>query len=144
MSAADLYERDFYEWTVRNAELLRNGRANEADLQHIAEEIEDIGKRERRELLSRLKTLITHLLKWKSQPDRRSRSWELTIRVQRKDLLKLLAENPSLRPYLESELADVYENAVVDAMAETGLPESEFPSSPPFPLEAIIDPEFLP
>ena len=144
MTPADLYEEDFYEWTVRNAELLRCGRVNEADLEHIAEEIEDMGKRERRELLSRLKTLIAHLLKWKVQPDRRSRSWELTIRVQRKDLTKLLFENPSLRPWLASNLAEVYEDAVVDAMTETHHPESDFPSSPPFPLEAILDLDFLP
>ena len=91
MGSAELYDRDFYEWTRRNAELLRTGRASEADLEHIAEEIEDIGKRERRELLSRLSILIAHLMKWKVQPDRRSRSWELTINVQRKDLAKLRA-----------------------------------------------------
>ena len=144
MSPTELYETDFYEWTVRNAELLRCGRVNEADLKHIAEEIEDLGKRERRELLSRLKTLIAHLLKWKVQPDRRSLSWELTIRVQREDLARLLSENPSLRPYLASNLAEVYEDAMVDAMTESHHPESDFPSSSPFPLEAILDPGFLP
>src|ERR1700733_7160074 len=101
MKFTDLYETDFYEWTVRNAELLRSGRAGEADLTHIPEEIEDMGKRERRELLHRLSTLTAHLLKWQIQPGRRSRSWELTIRVQRKDLSKLVAENPSLQPSLK-------------------------------------------
>ena len=84
MSPADLYDRDFYEWTVRNAELLRSGRATEADLEHIAEEIEDMGKREQRELYSRLKVLIAHLLKWQVQPDRRGSSWESAILVQRR------------------------------------------------------------
>jgi hypothetical protein len=100
MSPADLYDRDFYEWTVRNAELLRSGRATEADLEHIAEEIEDMGKREQRELYSRLKVLIAHLLKWQVQPDRRGSSWESTILVQRRDLKRLLAQNPSLKPHL--------------------------------------------
>jgi len=104
MNPTDLYEKDFYEWTVRNASLLRSGRAIEADLAHIAEEIEDMGKRERRELLHRLSILTAHLLKWKVQTERRSRSWELTIRVQRKDLAKLLTENPSLQPYLNESL----------------------------------------
>jgi hypothetical protein len=131
-------------WTVRNAELLRSGRAGEADLAHIAEEIEDIGKRERRERLARLRTLIAHLLKWKVQPDRRSRSWELTIRVQRRDLAKLLAEMPSLDPFLEENLPEVYDDARVDAMAESQLPESEFPNTCPFPLESILDRDFLP
>lgn len=144
MNPTDLYERDFYEWTVRNAELLRSGRASEADLGHIAEEIEDMGKRERRELLHRLSILIAHLLKWQVQPERRSRSWELTIRVQRKDVARLVAENPSLQPYLEESLPEAYEHAVVEAMTETGHPESVFPSTCPFNLEVILDPDFLP
>lgn len=144
MSPADLYERDFYEWTVRNAELLRSGRATEADLQHIAEEIEDMGKREQRELRSRLTVLIVHLLKWKIQPDRRSRSWEATIAVQRKDLEALLSENPSLRPRLLQDLPNVYERALLEAMTETFHPESDFPNSCPYPLEALLDPDFLP
>jgi len=141
---ADLYEKDFYEWTVRNAMLLRSGRAGEADLSHIAEEIEDMGKRERRELLHRMSILIAHLLKWQVQPDRRSRGWELTIRVQRKDLTKLVAENPSLQPYLQESLPEAYEHAIVEAMTETGQPESEFASTCPFTLDVILDPDFLP
>jgi hypothetical protein len=139
----DLYEEDFYEWTVRNAELLRSGRVGEADLAHIAEEIEDIGKRERQELLARLRTLVTHLLKWKGQPDRRSRNWELAIRVQRRDLAKLLAEMPSFDLFLEENLPEVYDDARVDAMAESPLP-SEFPNTCPFRLESILDRDFLP
>ena len=131
-------------WTVRNAVLLRSGRAGEADLEHIAEEIEDIGKRERRELLARLRTIVGHLLKWDVQPDRRSRSWELTIRVQRRDMAKVLAEMPRRDPFLEENLPEVYDDARVDAMAESQLPESEFPNTCPFPLESILDRDFLP
>jgi hypothetical protein len=100
MSAAELYDLDFYEWTVRNATLLRAGRVSEADLEHIAEEIEDMGKRERRELLSRLGALFAHMLKWQVQPERRSRSWTSTINLQRRELKKLLDEMPSLRRFL--------------------------------------------
>jgi hypothetical protein len=144
MSPAELYEEDFYEWTVRNAELLRSGRASEADLEHIAEEIEDMGKRERRELLSRLSTLMSHLLKWKIQPERRSRSWELTIKVQRKDLRKLLDQNPSLKPSLAEGLEDAYEHALVEAATETFRPIDDFPPTCPFTLEVLFDPEYLP
>jgi hypothetical protein len=139
-----LYEKDFFEWTVRNAELLRSGRAGEADLAHIAEELEDMGKRERRELPHRLSILIAHLLKWQVRPERRSRSWELTIRVQRKDLARLVAENPSLQPYLNESLPEAYEHAMVEAMTETGHPESDFPSTCPFTLDVIFDTDFLP
>lgn len=144
MSPAELYEQDFFEWTVRNAELLRAGRTTEADLKHIAEEIEDMGKRERRELLQRFSILIAHLLKWQVQPERRSRSWELTIRVQRKDVTKLLSEMPSLRHYITKNLPDAYEKAVVDAMTETNHPESDFPSTCPFTLEVLLDPDYFP
>jgi hypothetical protein len=80
-TAKDLYEQDFFEWTVQNAQLLRAGRLEEADLEHIAEEIEDMGRSERRELESRLSVLLSHLLKWRFQPSRRGRSWQATIRV---------------------------------------------------------------
>ena len=144
MAPADLYEKDFYEWTVRNAELHRSGKIHEADLEHIAEELEALGRRERRELLYRMSTLIAHLLKWKVHSERRSRSWELTIRVQRKELTKLLAQNPSLEPYLRESLPEAYERGMVEAMTETGHPESDFPSTCPFTLEVILDPDFLP
>ena len=144
MSAAELYDLDFYEWTVRNAELLRSGRVSEADLEHIAEEIEDMGKRERRELLSRLGVLIAHLLKWQIQPERRSRSWTLTINVQRRQLKKLIAEMPSLRRFLSNELPDAYAEAVMTAAAETNLPPEAFPSTCGYELEALLDEEFLP
>ena len=79
MTTADLYDQDFAEWTRQNAELLRSGRASEADLEHIAEEIEDIGKRERRSLHNRFMRLIEHLLKWQQHPERRGISWTRTI-----------------------------------------------------------------
>src|SRR3982751_902800 len=79
MKTAELYDRDFAEWTRHNAELLRAGRASEADLEHIAEEIEDMGKRERRSLHNRCVRLIEHLLKWEHQPEQRGSSWTRTI-----------------------------------------------------------------
>jgi Domain of unknown function DUF29 len=144
MKPAELYDQDFYEWTVRNAELLRAGRASEADLEHVAEEIEDMGKRERRQLSSRLSVLVAHLLKWQAQPERRSQSWMGTIRVQRRELSDLLAEMPSLQRYLCEHLSDAYDHAVSIAAAETNLTEDCFPDSCPFPLEAVLDPDFLP
>jgi hypothetical protein len=144
MSPAELYEEDFYEWTVRNAELLRSGRASEADLTNIAEELESLGRHERRALLSRLSVLMAHLLKWKAQYDRRSRSWEITIREQRKAVSKLLKESPSLKTYLKRHLAEAYERAVGDAALETRLPEEDFPPTCPFTLEVLLDLEYLP
>jgi len=140
----DLYDRDFVQWTTRNAELLRAGRWQEADLEHIAEEIEDIGKSQRRAVESRLEVLLTHLLKWRSEPDRRSPSWKATIKLQRSKIAKVLRENPSLRNAPAEELADAYHHAVIQAAGETGLPEENFPPSCPFSLEQILDAGFFP
>lgn len=144
MSAAELYDRDFFEWTVRNAELLRSGRSTEADLEHIAEEIEDMGKRERRELLSRLSVLIAHLLKWQVQPDRRSGSWTTTIRLQRSRINRLIFQMPSLRPFLVENLAEAYQDGVMTAAVETNLPVEAFPSTCAWELDALLDEEFMP
>jgi len=144
MKSAELYDRDFYEWTVRNAELLRSGRATEADLEHIAEESEDMGKRERRELVSRLSTLVAHLLKWQAQPERRGNSWSAIIRLQRKEIVDLLSQMQSLRPYLTQSLPKAYEYGVVTAIAETGLPAESFPSTCPFTMDCLLDEQFLP
>ena len=140
----DLYEQDFFEWTARNAELLRARRFREADLEHIAEEIEDMGKSERHELRSRLRVLLSHLLKWKYQSSHRSRSWKATIRVQREELVDLLGQMPSLRRYLRDQLPRLYPVAVEGTIAETDLPDEVFPPASPFSLHQILDAEFFP
>ncbi len=144
MIPADLYERDFYEWTQRNAELLRSGQITEADAIHLAEEIGEIGRRERRALLSRAAVLSAHLLKWQAQPDRRSRSWEATIRVQRRELAKLLADMPSLLPVLRESFEGIYVDAVLLAVADTNLPAETFPSAPVFGVDELVSEDFLP
>ena len=103
-----------------------------------------MGKRERRELVSRLGVLIGHLLKWQAQPDHRSRSWEATIRLQREEISDLLAEMPSLRRYLEANLVKAYRHGVIAASTETLLPVEDFPSTSPFSLDVLLDPNFLP
>ncbi len=140
----DLYEQDFFEWTVRNAELLRAGRFTEADIEHIAEEIEDRGKSERRELENRVTVLLSHLLKWRFQSKDRGRSWQATIRVQRTELVRLLADMPSLRPYLMEQVSELYPTAVERAIAETDLSDQVFPPACPFSLEQILDADFFP
>ena len=140
----ELYNQDFFAWTARNAELLRDGRLDEADIQHIAEELEDMGKREKHELASRLRVLLTHLLQWQIQTERRSGSWKATIETQRSELQSLLEEMPSLRSALAQSLAQVYRRAVLKAVGETGLPATMFPAACPFDLHQILDPEFLP
>jgi hypothetical protein len=144
MSAKDLYEQDFFEWTRCNAALLRAGRFDQADIAHIAEEIEDMGRSESRELESRLSLLLMHLLKWQIQPERRGRSWRATIDVQRKELLRLLRRMPSLKPQLSVELSEIYELAVKRAIAETDLPDEDFPAECPYAIDQILAEDFYP
>jgi hypothetical protein len=144
MRTSGLYDRDFFAWTQRNAELLRAGRFDQADIEHIAEEIEDMGRSERRELDSRLEVLLQHLLKWRAQPDRRGRSWTGTIPLQRRELNKLLSQMPSLKPALAKGLKEAYRGGVVRASIETDIPQFDFPRSCPFTLDEILDPDFFP
>jgi len=139
-----LYDEDFFEWTRRNAELLRAGRFEHADIEHIAEEIEDMGKRDLHELNSRVRVLLTHLLKWQLQPEKKSRSWERTIASQRAELGQLLEDSPSLRVKVPPNLRRIYQRSVGLAVLETGLPKDQFPAECPFTVEQILDPEFLP
>lgn len=144
MSTDTLHDSDFFAWTQRQADLLRQGRWAEADIEHLVEELENMGAGERRELSNRLVVLLTHLLKWQQQPSRRGNSWRLTIKTQRLDALDVLDENPSLRPQLPGILAKCYRRAVLKAASETGLDEAAFPALCPFTVEAILDEDFWP
>lgn len=139
-----LYEKDFYAWTQEQAELLRNQQWNQIDLVNLVEEIESLGKQQRQELRNSLSILIGHLLKWEYQSEKRSRSWLATIRVQRIDIYDLLAENPSLKPYLEEALQKAYKKAVELAVGETDLPSKTFPSQCPYHFSEILDERFYP
>lgn len=138
------YEKDFYAWTLHNAKLLREGKFSEMDIENIAEEIESMGKRERRELINRFAILIAHLLKWEHQPARRSKSWECTIKEQRFELVDLLEESPSLKHEVEEQLAHAYKKALLIAEKETGLEIKNFPKTCPFSLRQVLREDFLP
>ena len=144
MRNASSYERDFYAWTKNQADLLRSGRLDEADIANIAEEIESMGRSERRELISRLQVLIAHLLKWQAQPLYRGTSWILMIREQRQTIAEHLDDNPSLAAVLVSLVARAYRVAVLRAERETGLPETTFPPACPFTTAEIVADAFLP
>jgi len=144
MPRSPLYDRDFYAWANEQAALLRDGKLTQADIEHIAEEIESMGKTEKRELISRLTVLILHLLKWQYQPMLKGQSWRATIRVQRRDLAGHLGDNPSLKTLLPEAIERAYGNAVIEAEAEIGLPESTFPATCPWPFEQMMDADFWP
>lgn len=138
------YDRDFYAWTAEQAALLRAGRLSEADAEHIAEEIETLGRGEKRELVNRLAVLLLHLLNWVHQPERRGKGWQLTIEEQRRQLARHLRDNPSLRAVLDEAMADAYGDAVLRAERETDLPRDVFPWSCPYSFEQAADDAFWP
>jgi hypothetical protein len=139
-----LYEKDFYAWAIEQAALLRAGRLAAADIDNIAEEIESMGRSEKRELLTRLGVLLCHLLKWQFQPAFRGHSWRLTIIEQRIRILRHLADNPSLKARLDESVTDAYGDAVRLAAAETGLARSAFPPVCPYSPAQIVGDEFWP
>ena len=138
------YDDDFYAWTVEQARLLRAGELAAIDTANIAEELESMGRRDRRELENRLTDLLTHLLKWGFQTEPRSPSWSRTIREQRRQIEKLLRASPSLRGLVSPSIVESYADAREDAAEETGLPDASFPALCPFAPEEILAKGFLP
>lgn len=136
------YETDFYGWTQHQARLLRDGQFTELDILNLSEEIESLGRQQRQELKNRLGILIGHLLKWQYQPEKRSRSWQVTIRVQRRDIQELLMDNPSLKPYLSEALSRGFVAGVDLVILETPLTYTDLPSECPYTLEQLFDSEF--
>jgi Domain of unknown function DUF29 len=139
-----LYETDFYAWTQEQITLLRDHQWHQLDLVNLIDEVESLGKQQRQELRNRLSVLLGHLLKWQYQPQGRSRSWLATIRVQRRDLLRLLQDNPSLKPVLADVMLEAYENGRDLAIGETDLPAQTFPKACPYGLNEVFESRFYP
>lgn len=144
MTTTALYETDFVAWTQTQADMLRRAQFNQLDIANLVEEIEDMGKNRQRELSSRLQLLLSHLLKWQYQPERRSASWETTIQLQRAELADLLADNPSLRPQVATFVARAYPKSRLMARGETGLDLKAFPPTCPYSIKEILDDSFFP
>jgi Domain of unknown function DUF29 len=142
--SSSLYEQDFYQWTQKMAIALRAGQVSALDWENLAEEIESLGKSDRRSLQSRLEVLIMHLLKWQYQPSKQSNSWRFTMTEQRLRIQNLLADSPSLKAYLESELPRSYQNACKLAAAETGLGRETFPANCPYKISELLHDDLYP
>jgi hypothetical protein len=141
---ADLYDRDFYSWALRQAELVRARRLGELDLENVAEELESLGKEQAHKLESAFRVLLLHLLKWRHQPQRRSRSWRGTIVRERNNVERVLEDNPGLKPRRNRLFVTAYRGARKEAAAETGLRIASFPEAPPFTLDQATDEDFWP
>ena len=139
---SNLYETDFYAWTLEQSRLLKDGDLQNLDIINLVEEVESLGKQQRQELENRLAILLGYFLQWDYQPDRRSKSWKATIREQRRAAQKLIKQNPSLKPYLQEAIADAYESGLDLVVRETPLDYPELPQACAYTLAQLFDPEF--
>jgi hypothetical protein len=142
---ASTYETDYYTWTQQQAEALRAKDWAALDVEHLAEEIADLGQSIENAIESHLERLLVHLLKYRYDPAQEPRRlWRLTIRHARRELAKLLRKNPGLQHHPARYLATAYSDARGDAPDETGLPLDTFPEACPWPLAQVLDLDFWP
>ena len=132
------YEKDFYKWTRDQSRLLKKEEFSKLDIEHLIEEIESLGRSEKRTLRSQLEILLMHMLKSKYQPKKHTKSWDLSIKNSRFKAESVLKDNPSLKPQLNEILKEAYFAARLDAALETGLKEETFPEECPWKLEDVL------
>jgi hypothetical protein len=141
-----LYDEDIVAWAREQARQLRAGRFDLLDLEHLAEEIEDVGRSEQRELARRMTVLLARLLKWRYQPDRRGVSGQVTLSGQRERLVRRLEKTPSLKAVLSDPdgWADAWLDARIEAAKETGGEIQRFPAACPWTVEQVLGEGWLP
>jgi hypothetical protein len=144
INTTNLYEQDYYLWLKNTAQLLRDDKLSELDKFNLIEELEDMGRSEKRAVKSNLTILLMHLLKYKYQPKKRSKSWLRTIVEHRRRLLILLEDSPSLKKYFQEIFDNSYQAARQDAATETRLALAVFPTQSPFNPQDILNPDYLP
>jgi hypothetical protein len=144
MQARVGYEEDLFAWTQEQAALLRAHAQEGLDWENLAEELESMGRRDRRELKSRIRVILLHLLKWQAKPDLRGPSWRSTLRTQRREIRDLLQQSPSLRREVPDMVRDAYGDAVKVAVDETELPAKTFPKTCPYEPDEVLAEDHLP
>lgn len=143
---SSLYEADFFAWVEQQSLLLKQGRLEELDLVNLIEEVEGLSRSDKRALKSQVIRVLKHLLKLNYQPNAfyYLNSWRSSVAEGRSQIKLILQDSPSLKPYLEQVFAECYQNALEEAVAETGLSLSKFPRQCPYLLEKVLDVRFWP
>ena len=146
MDGSSAYDTDVIIWSREQAAALRAGEFSRLDIEHLADEIEDVGKSEKRELASRMAVLLAHLLKWQFQPERRSKSWTDTINLQRRRSVLAIEETPSLKAVMRGSKwrRDMWLDALSRASDETGIGVADFPEDCPWAFSDVLRPDWLP
>jgi hypothetical protein len=140
--ATAAYERDFYSWLMEQARFVREGRWDALDRENLAEEIDSLRREQFNKLESALRVLLTHMLKWDHQPDRRTRSGVLSIDAQRIELEDVLSDNPGLKPRIPEAIARAYRRARIEAAKETGIEKDKFAETCPYSIDEIVSRKF--
>jgi hypothetical protein len=141
------YDTDFYAWTQAQAAAIRAKDLAVLDLDHLAEEIESLGRSDRRAITHQLERLLLHVLKWVYQAGQRpryGRSWRRSIYQARTTIADLLEESPSLRDYPAQRLALAYQRARQQAAIQTGLPLATFPETCPWTIKHVLHEDWWP
>ncbi|WP_192483188.1 MULTISPECIES: DUF29 domain-containing protein [Cysteiniphilum] len=144
MRPQSLYERDFYAWLADTIRTLKNKAFDQLDTENLIEELEGIGRQERRELQSKLETLMLHLLRWQYTPEDQCKAFRLNIKKYRLRIKHLLQEMPSINMFVEEDAHEAYDYAKLKAISETDLEESKLPADLPYTLEQLLDDTYLP
>jgi len=142
-----LYEQDFYLWIQETVEILKKGQLEQLDIENLIEEVDSMGKSQRKELKTRLTVLIEHLLKlqyWTTEKDYNARGWRNTIVEQRRQIAYTLVDSPSLKAIINDMFLDCYQDARNDTLRKYQLPSTLFPQESPFSLFEVLDPDFIP
>ena len=142
----NLYEKDFNLWLEATIKLLKETRFEEVDLENLIEELEAMGRSEKRELESRLITIIEHLLKlqyWTAEKEYNERGWRITVIEQRRKLIRLLKDSPSLKRFLEDIVVECYQTARKDTIKKYDLSSEIFPINSPFTVENILNTDYF-
>ncbi|NMF65933.1 DUF29 domain-containing protein [Brasilonema octagenarum] len=140
----EAYLTDFNSWIDQTAQFLRERRWHEIDVEHLIQEVEELGKSERRGIASQLTRLLLHLLKWQYQPQRRSDSWLDSITDARTQIELAIEDSPSLKNYPTEQLEESYQRARHQAAKQTNIQISVFPKECPYPVEFVLDEDWLP
>lgn len=140
----NLYEEDFFAWTMQQAKLMKSKSFDKLDIIHLLEEVESMGNQNKTELRNRLAVLLTHLLKWKYKPELNGKSWYITIANQRLDIKDLLDDNPSLKHFLPEIFEKAYLKSISKAVIETGMTKNVFPAKCEWDIVTILSDDFFP
>jgi len=136
------YDSDFYTWSQEQGRLVREGRWSEVDRENVAEEIESLGREQFNKLESAIRVILIHMLKWDHQPEKRSRSWAVSIAAQRAELDDILDDNPGLKPRIGEAILRAHRKARLEAINETGLKKSVFADACPYSFDEITSRPF--